>query len=446
MSGSLETLSISTGNAGSRASSLFAEMREARADERRRSSHSNVGFEVADQTEMGTPGGLRNGVLLQHRFCPWDGTEYRPLSSTCPVCGAARTRSRYSGNNDKVLAQLLKPPWERVLWKKQPYEDNYVDRTFLESLVTNANFYQYDAWQITKDSIVVTQHLAGTAIFLACTYLTNYQQLSLAYMLALDVMLALGGGCTMVLIWLYRSWTLTGSRGARSPPLQFLAKVVQGLSLETCAAQVVVYLRSTLLFVVALCTLSPILRTLTITISDDTLAAWSTIFLMVNLFCHDYRWVNGRGNSFEGSVSLNAAMFVSVMLASRAPGGNTHVALLMCSAVEIFALAPRVYRYCRRRRPSRSLCVFAGEREEERGRERAGGEGEAWENWGRGCCACGEERFAGVRVCWRFIVHVQRSGSACVCLFAGPGPSNMVVQCMYMCQLPPVRRILVNGY
>jgi len=48
-------------------------------------------------------------------------------------------------------------------------------RSFLESLVTNANFYTYDAWQIFKDSIVVTQHVAGTAIFLSFTYMTNYQ-------------------------------------------------------------------------------------------------------------------------------------------------------------------------------------------------------------------------------------------------------------------------------
>ena len=142
---------------------------------------------------VGTPSGLRNGVLLQHRFCPWDGTEFRPLCSTCPVCGASRTSSRYSGSNDTVLALLLKPPWERVLWKKQPYDDNYVDRTFLESLVTNDNFYTYDVWQITKDSIVITQHLSGTAVFLAFTYMTNYQALDLVYMLALDILLALGG-------------------------------------------------------------------------------------------------------------------------------------------------------------------------------------------------------------------------------------------------------------
>jgi hypothetical protein len=28
---------------------------------------------------------------------------------------------------------------------------------------------------------------------------------------------------------------------------------------------------------------------------DDTLAAWSSLFLTVNLFCQDYRWINGAG-------------------------------------------------------------------------------------------------------------------------------------------------------
>eukprot|EP00802_Teleaulax_amphioxeia_P008282 Tamp_08290.p1 GENE.Tamp_08290~~Tamp_08290.p1 ORF type:complete len:479 (+),score=50.55 Tamp_08290:881-2317(+) len=327
------------------------------------SSGPALGAEDDDSChQVGTPSGLRNGVLLQHRFCPWDGTEFRPLSNTCPVCGATRTRSRYSGSNDTVLAQLLKPPWERVLWKKQPYDDNYVDRSFLESLVTNANFYTYDAWQIFKDSIVVTQHVAGTAIFLSFTYMTNYQALDLTYMLALDILLALGGACSVLLVWLYRSWTTNvtnvgiGAQATEGAPVKdgrdcrdcahpvtFLHQVLSDLSWDTVLGTLVVYMRSMLLFVVALCTLAPVLRTLTMTISDDTLAAWSSLFLTVNLFCQDYGWINGKAATFQGSVSLNAGMFVSVMLASRA-SNNVHVALLMTSAVEVFALAPRVYR------------------------------------------------------------------------------------------------------
>jgi len=73
-------------------------------------------------------------VKLRHRFCPWDGTEFRHADIICPQCGSQRTRSPYNGKQEH-LANLLLPPWERVLWKPQPYEDNYVPRSFLESLV-----------------------------------------------------------------------------------------------------------------------------------------------------------------------------------------------------------------------------------------------------------------------------------------------------------------------
>jgi hypothetical protein len=92
-----------------------------------------------------------------------------------------------------VLAKLLLPPWERVLWKKQPYEDNYVDRTFLESLVKNANVRESDVVQIIKDSLAVAQHLGGTVLFLGVVYLTVYDGLPLAHMAAFNALLLLAG-------------------------------------------------------------------------------------------------------------------------------------------------------------------------------------------------------------------------------------------------------------
>ncbi len=77
-------------------------------------------------------------------------------------------------------------------------------------------------------------------------------------------------------------------------------------------------------------------RTLTQTISNDTVAAMTISFLSVHLFSHDYRFVNGKDAAFAGSVSLNAAMFVSVLLTSRS-ASNLHVALLMCCAVSLRA-------------------------------------------------------------------------------------------------------------
>jgi len=300
---------------------------------------------TASPSPLRTPAG---GMLLQHRFCPWDGYEFRPLERVCSVCGCTRTQSRYSGARDQVLAKLLLPPWERVLWKKQPYEDNYVDRTFLESLVTNANVRDCDVLQIIKDSAVVSQHLAGAVLFLGVGYRTIYDGLPLSYMAAFNGALLVTGTLAMGLcaVWdvVERERLVPRARqasalGAAISLVPTLVRALSALAWESLGA----HARALFLFFFTLATLSPLLRTLTQTISNDTVAAMAILFLSANLLCHDYRWVNGRSSAFQGTVSLNASMFVSVLLASRA-SSSTEVALLMGAAVQVFALAPRVYR------------------------------------------------------------------------------------------------------
>jgi hypothetical protein len=95
--------------------------------------YGEVDIRQAPATSL-QPARTGDGVLLRHRFCPWDGTEFRHTDTHCLQCGSKRTRSPFNGKQE-TLATLLLPPWERVLWKPQPYEDNYVPRSFLESLV-----------------------------------------------------------------------------------------------------------------------------------------------------------------------------------------------------------------------------------------------------------------------------------------------------------------------
>jgi len=76
--------------------------------------------------------------------------------------------------------------WERVLWKSQPYPDNYIPpKTFLSSLRRNrehdsfrnvpdyryshspANFRPHSYWPLVLGSCAITQHLATVFIFLA---------------------------------------------------------------------------------------------------------------------------------------------------------------------------------------------------------------------------------------------------------------------------------------
>lgn len=120
---------------------------------------------------------------------------------------------------------------------------------------------------------------------------------------------------------------------------------------------VLVGMKTLILLFGSLFTLSPVLRTLTNSISDDTITACTTFLLAVHMFFHDYSYVNGSTHKFvlstsihayilrfSAPVSLNAAIFASVLLASRLPS-NLHVFALISIAIEIFALFPILRHY-----------------------------------------------------------------------------------------------------
>lgn len=74
--------------------------------------------------------------------------------------------------------------WQRVLWKRQPYPDNYVPQSFLSDLRRNstyplshyaktdpqhlaANFHPYTYTTVVLASCIITQHIATLFIFIA---------------------------------------------------------------------------------------------------------------------------------------------------------------------------------------------------------------------------------------------------------------------------------------
>jgi phosphatidylinositol glycan class C protein len=99
--------------------------------------------------------------------------------------------------------------------------------------------------------------------------------------------------------------------------------------------------KSAALIYCALLGLSPILKSLTKSTASDSIWALSCWLMIINIFSFDY----GSGESgmdatkFPASLSTNAALMASTVLASRLPS-TTHVFSLTLFSIEVFGLFP----------------------------------------------------------------------------------------------------------
>ncbi|KAK3069920.1 glycosylphosphatidylinositol anchor biosynthesis [Teratosphaeriaceae sp. CCFEE 6253] len=102
--------------------------------------------------------------------------------------------------------------------------------------------------------------------------------------------------------------------------------------------------KSALLIYCSLLGLSPILKSLTKSTSSDSIWALSFWLMILNVFTFDYG--AGPGVKFPASLSTNAALMASTVLASRLPS-TTHVFSLTLFSIEVFGLFPVFRRHLR---------------------------------------------------------------------------------------------------
>ena len=95
--------------------------------------------------------------------------------------------------------------------------------------------------------------------------------------------------------------------------------------------------KSAILIYMALLGLSPILKSLTESTSSDSIWAMTCWLMCINIFFFDYS--GGVGVKFPASLSTNAALMASTVLASRLPS-TTHVFSLTLFSIEVFGLFP----------------------------------------------------------------------------------------------------------
>ncbi|KAI9719214.1 MAG: hypothetical protein M1828_006307 [Chrysothrix sp. TS-e1954] len=103
-------------------------------------------------------------------------------------------------------------------------------------------------------------------------------------------------------------------------------------------------LKSALLIYCFLLGLSPILKSLTKSTASDSIWAISFWLCLLNIFFFDYS--AGVGPALPASLSTNAVLMASTVLASRLPS-TTHVFSLTLFSIEVFGLFPVFRRYLR---------------------------------------------------------------------------------------------------
>jgi phosphatidylinositol glycan class C protein len=100
---------------------------------------------------------------------------------------------------------------------------------------------------------------------------------------------------------------------------------------------------STITFILLILGTSPILKTLTKDISDDTLYTWTGILFLAHLLFHDYQELFKKKYHLPDSFSVNAAIFGSLLLASRL-SSNLDVFVIILVAIQLFGLGPLLRR------------------------------------------------------------------------------------------------------
>ncbi|CAG9771785.1 unnamed protein product [Ceutorhynchus assimilis] len=205
-----------------------------------------------------------------------------------------------------------KAPWKKILYEKQDYPDNYTDQNiFLKDLRKNVDFKEVSLWEACLGASRLLQEFFTVILFI------------LIYLY-------------MVNKWVEPGIVLYGMSGT-----SFLGFVFYRIDFTNSAPKVKQHslgydIRTILTFVAFGQLFSPVLHTLTDTISTDTIYTMTFIMLLLHLIFFDYGVSSAMVSK---SISLSAAMFASICLASRLTSANDAFVLLTV-ATQIFVLSP----------------------------------------------------------------------------------------------------------
>ncbi|KAH8984466.1 phosphatidylinositol N-acetylglucosaminyltransferase [Lactarius akahatsu] len=248
------------------------------------------------------------------------------------------------------------PEWERVLWRPQPFPDNYVPPSFLSALSKNPNVLPYRYWPLVLGACAISQNLSVVFIFLAVFTRLLDHTLDPRLLVALSTAGFIGGCLVWELMGHFESDAASSERRTC-----FSSSIQLNCANRSCSALGARTVKASLLVFLALIALAPILRTLTAPTSADSIWALATALFLVHAALADYTYSASpvQRERLTSVLSTNAAISATVVLASRLHNDLAVFALMLFS-VEAFALFPVLRRCLQQMMPAPVQALVTG--------------------------------------------------------------------------------------
>ncbi|TID29878.1 hypothetical protein CANINC_001516 [Pichia inconspicua] len=191
--------------------------------------------------------------------------------------------------------------WKKLLWLKQPYEDNYTDTSFLSQLKRNSTVVKYSYTKLMDDFSIIVLHLSiimFTIVVFYGIYILKWNPikptiwstiLTIIGFIIYVVTLKIRRNKELIELQQFKITQIYCTSPQTDTTLQSDLINLEEYLTEPPAPSIFETCKSSLLIILYLLTLSPVLKSLTNSTSSDSIWALSAWLCFLNVMFNDYQ-------------------------------------------------------------------------------------------------------------------------------------------------------------
>lgn len=224
-------------------------------------------------------------------------------------------------------------PWQKTLYGNHGYPDNYTDPSFLQDMQTNKDVKIFNLSEAIRGAARVNQQITCITMFLQIFHRMRSHQLYATHVLIMSLATTLLG----YIVHIIRCRRRRPPQPQEQESSSSSNEATSNVSNRTAAhAQLVDDSKTVFCVLTFGYIMAPMLHTLTNSISTDTIFTMTFFVLIIHIVCFDY---GVPAFIVSKAVSVNAAIFGTICLASRLATSLDAFALLVVAA-QFFVLFP----------------------------------------------------------------------------------------------------------